>query len=125
MKTQFLLAILTIAAVNASSIYEIVAFENVEIQAIFAQGTRAAATISFSAGDMQAATIKGICNTCDIKGDGQNICTKIACTNWRVENYVINAVQRYRYADPNGEHIQQLEYILSENGEKIFLEAIN
>ena len=31
MKTQFLLAILTIAAVNASSIYEIVAFENVEI----------------------------------------------------------------------------------------------
>ena len=125
MKVQFLFAIIAIAAINASSVYEIVAFENAEIQAIFAKGTRAAATISFSAGDMQTATLTGICNTCTIKGNGQNICTKMACSNWKVEAYVIAAVQNYLMANTKGGQTFQLEFLQNKDGEKIFLEATN
>merc|ERR1712032_1120815 len=98
--------------------YEIVAYENGAIQEVFAQGTKAAATITFSAGDMQTVGLKGICNSCTIRGMGASM-----CTNMSVERYTIAAVETFLRANTKGGASYSLEFITAADGQKIFLEA--
>ena len=123
MKAQLLLAVIAIAAINASSVYEIVAFENAAIQEVFAKGTRGQATLTFSAGDMQSVGLKGICNTCNLRGMGSSMCTKMMCSNMSVERYVIAAVENYLRANTKGGASYNLESIVAVDGQKIFVEA--
>ena len=95
------------------------------MQAVFEKGTRAAATLKFSAGDMQTVGLSGICNNCTIRGMGTTLCTKMACRNMSVERYVITAVENFLRANTKGGASYALESIDGADGKKIFLEATN
>ena len=95
------------------------------MQAVFEKGTRAAATLNFSSGDMQTVGLSGICNSCTIRGMGATMCTKMMCRNMSVESYVIAAVQNFLHANTKGGASYTLESIDGADGKKIFLEATN